>query len=41
VVDLRRATALDAETRHYYSGKPLTDSFTAIALWSPLARSAR
>ena len=36
VVDLRRATALDAETRHYYSGKPLTDSFTAIALLVPI-----
>jgi hypothetical protein len=36
VVDLRRARALDAETRHYYSGKQLTDSFTAIAVLVPI-----
>ena len=36
VVDLRRARALDAETRHYYSGKQLTDSFTAIAILVPI-----
>jgi hypothetical protein len=36
VVDLRRAKALDAETRHYYSGKALTESFTAIALLVPI-----
>ena len=36
VVDLRQARALDSETRHYYSGKQLTESFTAIALLVPI-----
>jgi len=36
VVDLRRAMVLDAETRHYYSGKKLTESFTAIAILVPI-----
>ena len=41
VVDLRRARALDAETRHYYSGKRLTESFTAIALLVPAGAFGR
>jgi len=41
VVDLRRARTLDAETRHYYSGKPLTESFTAIALLVPVGAFGR
>jgi hypothetical protein len=41
VVDLRRARTLDAETRHYYSGKKLTDSFTAIALLVPAGAFGR
>ena len=41
VVDLRRARTLDAETRHYYSGKKLTDSFTAIALLVPTGAFGR
>jgi hypothetical protein len=32
VVDLRQAMPLDAETRHYYTGKQLTDSFTSVAI---------
>jgi hypothetical protein len=36
VVDLRVARTLDAETRHYYSGKQLTDFFTSIALLVPV-----
>jgi hypothetical protein len=32
VVDLREAMTLDAETRHYYSGKQLTDFFSSLAL---------
>jgi len=36
VVDLRRAATLNAETRHYYSGKKLTESFTAIAILVPI-----
>jgi len=32
VVDLRKAMPLDAETRHYYTGKQLTDSFTSVAI---------
>jgi hypothetical protein len=35
VVDLRHAMTLDAETRHYYSGKQLTDFFTSIAILVP------
>ena len=41
VVDLRRARALDAETRHYYSGKKLIESFTAIALLVPVGAFGR
>ena len=41
VVDLRRAATLDAETRHYYSGKQLTDAFTAIALLVPIGAFGR
>lgn len=41
IVDLRRARSLDAETRHYYSGKKLTDSFTAIALLVPAGAFGR
>ena len=41
VVDLRQARALDAETRHYYSGKKLTESFTAIALLVPAGAFGR
>ncbi len=36
VVDLRQARPLDAETRHYYSGKQLTDFFTALAIIVPI-----
>ena len=32
VVDLRQAEPLDAETRHYYTGKRLTDSFISLAI---------
>ena len=32
VVDLRQAMPLDAETRHYYTGKQLTDFFTSMAI---------
>ncbi len=32
VIDLRNAVPLDAETRHYYTGKQLTDFFTSIAI---------
>src|SRR6266581_1763985 len=35
VVDLRRAMPLDAETRHYYTGKRLTDFFTSLAILTP------
>jgi hypothetical protein len=35
IVDLRQAMALDAETRHYYSGKRLTDFFTSVAILVP------
>lgn len=41
VVDLRQAKTLDAETRHYYSGKKLTESFTAIALLVPAGAFGR
>jgi hypothetical protein len=41
IVDLRRARTLDAETRHYYSGKKLTESFTAIALLVPAGAFGR
>ena len=32
IVDIREAMPLDAETRHYYTGKQLTDFFTSIAI---------
>jgi hypothetical protein len=35
IVDLRRALPLDAETRHYYTGKRLTDFFTSLAILTP------
>ena len=35
VVDLRQAMTLDAETRHYYTGKQLTDFFTSLAILVP------
>ena len=35
IVDLREAMTLDAETRHYYSGKKLTDFFCSLALLVP------
>ena len=36
LVDLRFARPLDAETRHYYSGKQLTDFFTSMAMVVPI-----
>lgn len=36
-----RARPLDAETRHYYSGRKLTDSFTAIAILVPVGAFGR
>lgn len=36
VVDLRHAKPLDAETRHYYAGKQLTDFFTSLAVLVPI-----
>src|ERR1051325_2698067 len=41
VVDLRQATPLDAETRHYYTGKQLTDSFTSVAILVPAGAFGR
>jgi hypothetical protein len=41
LVDISRCPPLDAETRHVYSGQPLLDGFTALALLieaSPLGR---
>ena len=35
VVDLRQAMPIDAETRHYYTGKQLTDFFTSMAILVP------
>ena len=32
LVDISRAQPLDAEVRHYYSGRVLVDGFTALAL---------
>jgi hypothetical protein len=32
LVDIRRGQALEAEARHYYSGRILEESFTAIAM---------
>jgi hypothetical protein len=32
VVDIRNAMPLDAETRHYYTGKQLTEFFTSLAI---------
>lgn len=36
LTDIRGATPLDAETRHYYSGRQLTDFFTALAVLVPI-----
>jgi hypothetical protein len=36
IVDLRQAVPLDAETRHYYTGKQLTDFFISIAILVPI-----
>jgi hypothetical protein len=36
LVDIRGSAPLDAETRHYYSGKQLTDYFTALGLLVPI-----
>src|SRR5581483_2050764 len=36
IVDLRKAVPLDAETRHYYTGKQLTDFFTSLAILVPI-----
>ena len=36
IVDLRQAMPLDAETRHYYTGKRLTDFFTSLAILAPV-----
>lgn len=36
LVDIRQAAPLSAETRHYYTGKQLTDHFSALALLVPL-----
>jgi hypothetical protein len=41
LVDIRRCPPLAAETRHVYSGQPLVEGFTALALLieaSPLGR---
>ena len=41
LVDITRCPPLEAETRHVYSGQPLVDGFTALALLieaSPLGR---
>lgn len=35
IVDLRQAMPLDAETRHYYTGRQLTDFFTSLAVLVP------
>ena len=36
IVDLRQAMPIDAETRHYYTGKQLTDFFTSVAILVPI-----
>jgi len=36
IVDLRQAMPLDAETRHYYTGKRLIDCFTSLAILTPV-----
>ena len=41
VVDLQHAEPLDAETRHYYSGKILIDSFTSLAILVPTGAFGR
>ncbi len=41
VVDLRQAMPLDAETRHYYTGKKLTDFFTSLAVLVPTGAFGR
>lgn len=41
LIDIRRALPLEAEVRHFYSGKVLVSGFTALALLvdaSPLGR---
>ena len=41
LIDITKCDPLDAETRHVYSGQPLVDGFTALALLieaSPLGR---
>jgi hypothetical protein len=43
LIDITKVEGLDPEARHYYSGKALTDSFTAIGLRinaSPFGRMA-
>jgi hypothetical protein len=41
LVDLRVARPLSAEVRHLYSGRPLTDAFTALALLVPVGAFGR
>src|SRR5262249_10511883 len=41
LVDIRQSAPLDAETRHYYSGRQLTDYFTALALLVPVGAFGR
>lgn len=41
LVDIREAAPLDAQTRHYYTGKRLTDSFTSLALLVPAGAFGR
>ncbi len=36
LTDIRGAAPLDAETRHYYSGRQLTDYFTALGILVPI-----
>lgn len=36
IVDLRHALPLDAATRHYYTGKQLTDNFISLAMIVPI-----
>lgn len=36
LVDLREALTLDAETRHYYTSRQLTDYFTAMGIIVPI-----
>ena len=41
LVDIRGSAPLDAETRHYYSGKQLTDYFIALGLLVPIGAFGR